>query len=497
MAAGTEVEKTTPQKFGLAKGEWVDDMWVLGDCLGEGSEGSVFECRSRYSESTAYDKVMKITGNARSLLLTEASISREVYGENIRTQLRDYVVTVETDGVGHTAEYRYIVTPRLRATAGQMKAMFGVLNEDQIAKVAIGCFRSLRALATCKYIHRDIKPDNIMFKHGEDEKVMLIDYGAVKHIRDAYDGSNKARDPPYSLTGTPGFCSPTVQEDFGIESQVTDVEGLAFTLFYLNLDGTLPWHDALSEADVYKEKKEFIDSGYNDLGYCKSFRVQCLLTSLFRLCKRLESTALLDYAALEQPWVQLYGSRENKDELSRPEITELLCAYNDTERFVLRRWSPPVAVSLFENDGVRDLMKRIDPDSMYTSYFDPEKDNYKLLSEGGLATDKYDAFGCVRTHSDPVLSPLARVSFGNSLKKYIPSLKRLRDFSLRLQREHGLYMVGTDSGESFVIKDATRGILLISPSTTVTRSASRSQFHETVDVVLNMIDSLKRGEPTE
>ncbi len=84
-------------------------------------------------------------------------------------------------------------------------------------------------------IHRDIKPDNILLRKG-DQSAVLIDFGAIKEILNTQvttKGSLKSS----IIIGTPGFMSP--EQGIGRPSFSSDLYSLGLVGIYL-LTGKLP-----------------------------------------------------------------------------------------------------------------------------------------------------------------------------------------------------------------------------------------------------------------
>ncbi|NJM66303.1 MAG: serine/threonine protein kinase [Acaryochloris sp. RU_4_1] len=109
-------------------------------------------------------------------------------------------------------------------------------------------------------IHRDIKPDNIIRRHG-DRKLVLVDFGSVKQVRDqslVTDGSTSFT----VVVGTPGYMAseqsqgkPRASSDLyslgiiGIQA----VTGISPAQFKEDIDGELIWRDQANISDAFAQ----------------------------------------------------------------------------------------------------------------------------------------------------------------------------------------------------------------------------------------------------
>jgi len=138
------------------------------------------------------------------------------------------------------------------------------------------------------FLHRDIKPDNMLMGTGAHcNEVFIIDLGLAKKYRD-----NRTRQHiPYredrGLTGTARYASINAQ--MGIEQgRRDDMESLGYIFMYFN-KGTLPWQGlkAATKKQKYErisEKKrstpvEVLCKGYPAefgmyLNYCRGLRFE-------------------------------------------------------------------------------------------------------------------------------------------------------------------------------------------------------------------------------
>lgn len=89
---------------------------------------------------------------------------------------------------------------------------------------------------TQEYLHRDIKPRNIMLK--PDGQLVLIDFGIVKEL---IQREQREHDPA-TIIGTPGYNSPEQQQGHGDIDYRADFFSLGRTFLHL-LTGTYPGSD--------------------------------------------------------------------------------------------------------------------------------------------------------------------------------------------------------------------------------------------------------------
>ena len=116
-----------------------------------------------------------------------------------------------------------------------------IFTIKDVSLIAIQAITRIQAFHETGFIHRDIKPDNILFGSDEEaNKLFLIDFGLAKMYMQNY---HKVGLPPgkhhhinfeegKSLIGTPRYCS--INAASGKEqSRRDDLESLGYVLAYL------------------------------------------------------------------------------------------------------------------------------------------------------------------------------------------------------------------------------------------------------------------------
>lgn len=120
-------------------------------------------------------------------------------------------------------------------TLAQKVEKKGKLSAQEVEKILISLLPVLDYVHRQKIVHRDIKPDNIILRAG-DELPILIDFGAVKEAMATVvtHGGNSA----YSIViGTPGYMAS--EQAAGRPLYSSDLYSLALTAVYL-LTGKSP-----------------------------------------------------------------------------------------------------------------------------------------------------------------------------------------------------------------------------------------------------------------
>lgn len=114
-----------------------------------------------------------------------------------------------------------------------------------VCSIGIQLLNRLESLHECGFIHRDIKPQNILLggdRPNKSNKIYLIDFGLSVSYIDGESGAHYKENPNsnYStVVGTALFAS--INAHMGRDlSRRDDIESLVYTLIYL-CTGTLPW----------------------------------------------------------------------------------------------------------------------------------------------------------------------------------------------------------------------------------------------------------------
>lgn len=143
----------------------------------------------------------------------------------------------------------------------------------------------------CHYIHRDVKPANILTGLGSNAQlVYLADFGLARQFRDPGTHIHIPLSKNCSFTGTPAFASINAHLGLGL-SRRDDIESLAYVLIYL-LQGTLPWIGIQSRKRILRQKQQ-ISTGELCAGLPGGFRL------ILEHSRALEFNKIPDYDLLQ------------------------------------------------------------------------------------------------------------------------------------------------------------------------------------------------------
>ena len=218
----------------------ISNKYKLGNLLGEGSFGKIFEGVNISTEDKVAVKIEKKT--EKSLLKHEA---------NIYNRCKDIKGIPKIKNFGVENNYNYMVIERLGETIESLREKCGgKLKLQTVLTIGIQLINRLENLHSIGIIHRDLKPENLLMGIEKNRKIIyLIDFGLARYFIDE-TGTHKPMITGKNLTGTIRYASLNVQD--GMEpSRRDDLESLGYIFIYC-LKGFLPWQNINGSN---KEKK--------------------------------------------------------------------------------------------------------------------------------------------------------------------------------------------------------------------------------------------------
>lgn len=221
--------------------------WKLGKKLAAGSFGEVVEAIDMLSGA---EVAIKIQIGNELLLATE----REVYSA-IWSHSKNFIGIPRVYGLNESQGEDYIVMDRLGTSIWEHQIKCGGrFSLKTTLMIGIQALSRLETIHDADFVHRDLKPDNMVMGRNDDQTLYFIDFGLSKRYRDGgtkehYNYSKECS----GLTGSLLFA-PLNSHNSVRQTRRDDLESLGYVLVYM-FQGSLPWADVNFKLHRLKEAK--------------------------------------------------------------------------------------------------------------------------------------------------------------------------------------------------------------------------------------------------
>jgi serine/threonine protein kinase len=130
-------------------------------------------------------------------------------------------------------------------------SLFDYVNQDldfyPVDKILRNLLSNLKLIHAAFVLHRDIKPQNIMFKNKE---IFLVDFGlSTTFVDDEKKHVLEKKD--LHILGTPKFASLNIHDGFSA-SRRDDVISLIYTFLFI-VKKSVPWENVRGSSEEYEE----------------------------------------------------------------------------------------------------------------------------------------------------------------------------------------------------------------------------------------------------
>lgn len=222
----------------------------MEELLGEGAYGKVFGATDTQSGKKVAVKVEESGTWRMETLQTEFDIYSRL------KSIEDHIVGLPRClFYGRiTQGHKALVMEKLGKSLRYIKQRCrdGRMSLKTVITLAAQGVRRLEQLHHIGYVHRDIKPDNMLVGEDDASRMYLVDFGlAVKYLDEQ---GNHVPKTACKIRGTPLYCS--LNTHLGIlPSRRCDLESLGYVLVDL-ARGNLPWRCASCVSEIYGIKVE-------------------------------------------------------------------------------------------------------------------------------------------------------------------------------------------------------------------------------------------------
>ncbi|MEM7232312.1 MAG: serine/threonine-protein kinase [Planctomycetota bacterium] len=215
---------------GVHTGQVLGERYEVGNLLGDGGMGFVYEARCQETGDTVALKVLKaeaFTENSLKRLEGEARAAAKIGHPGI-VQIRDCQIG---------ERLAFLVMEKLRGHTLDVLRRAGKLDTQRAVEILSEVSEIVGVAHEHNVIHRDLKPTNIML-HRPDrdtEQVKVLDFGIAKIC----DMHMTPLTPSGQFIGTPTYTAPE-QAGQGMSYAASDVYSLGVLLFEA-ISGRLPF----------------------------------------------------------------------------------------------------------------------------------------------------------------------------------------------------------------------------------------------------------------
>lgn len=207
----------------------VGGKYILDKQLGKGSFGVVYQAKDTVTSMDVAVKLETVRAKGQQLG-NEANVLRGLQGCPGFPELYWH---------GTEGGYNILVAELLGSSLENLKATLASFSMKTTVQCTLQLLQRLKDMHDRCYIHRDMKPDNILLGKTNPALIYLIDFGLSRKFTDPKSKQHIPFKENKPLIGTARYAS--VNNHAGVEqSRRDDLESLAYILLYL-LKGKLPW----------------------------------------------------------------------------------------------------------------------------------------------------------------------------------------------------------------------------------------------------------------
>lgn len=217
----------------------IDDLLLVIEKVGQGGFGFVYKARQREANRIVAVKVLR-----SGIIENEQAIRRFFRECELIARIKHpHVATLHWTGVAVKPRERFLVmefvgggtlAERLQGALGETRKTLAEESdawERQVAELMRDVAQGVSAAHEMGVVHRDLKPQNILF--DEQERPKVVDFGFAREVADQFTTEGLG-------VGTRGYWSPEqARGDKDLDLR-TDVFSLG-VIFYELLTGSLPF----------------------------------------------------------------------------------------------------------------------------------------------------------------------------------------------------------------------------------------------------------------
>lgn len=224
--------------------------FTIGPQIGQGAFGKIFAARD--TETGLLYAIKNESASAeRKTLMFETKILRRIQESRYFPRLFDsgetnslFWISMELVGPSISSIIKHLDAGRLSLSSGIRSARHSL--------------KAIQALHNLGFIHRDIKPGNILVRlmqNSDQPPICLIDFGLVRIYRDQRTQEHEKPRQRTGFRGTKTYASLNAH----VQTDLSRRDDLISWFYFLvdSITGGLPWKGVASNVDVAVMKNKF------------------------------------------------------------------------------------------------------------------------------------------------------------------------------------------------------------------------------------------------
>ncbi|VDM24781.1 unnamed protein product [Toxocara canis] len=236
----------------LKRGEVIGKRWQVIEKLGEGGCGYVYKVKNIKTGAKAALKAESNLILGGSVLKLEVQVLKRLAG---RMHVAELLQSARKE------TYSYMVMTLFGRSLNTLLPRSGHTSVSTQVRVGIHILYGIKQLHEVGYVHRDVKPANLLVgRRGREARIVhLLDFGLAREYVIRNSGTVKIRVPRTNtlFRGTARYCSVNAHMR-GEQGRPDDLWSMAYVL--AEMRGVLPWDKLTNKNEIGQIKKNTLDS---------------------------------------------------------------------------------------------------------------------------------------------------------------------------------------------------------------------------------------------
>ena len=221
--------------------------YTLGPQIGQGAFGNIFTARDNET-GLIYAFKTESSSAERKTLHFEYKVLQRIQGSNYFPKLFDY---------GETNSLSFVV---MELIGPSLSSIIKNLPEKKFTlstglRTSLHILKAIRSFHNLGFLHRDIKPGNILVRLMRSPPLCLVDFGLARVYRDQKTGQHISPRNRAGFRGTKTYASLNSHSQNDL-SRRDDLISWFYFIIDIMSDG-LPWKGLINSIDVAIMKKNF------------------------------------------------------------------------------------------------------------------------------------------------------------------------------------------------------------------------------------------------